>query len=194
MIAYRPDLLPKYDYKAVERLQHFHARFWTLSRGYVTEMRMNRFLFSSAEKIFLTEIKRLEAKSSRLAKTRRKQTDDVNNELSAIQETEFEGDLHPRDPLNQYDGGRLTKRGVEICYRLFDAGKSPMTVAHLTGLSLIAVRKRKRRWTELGGANRVTVDITAIPRPKILCASRRLSQPTKLAGGVLWAGFSIISR
>jgi hypothetical protein len=133
---------------------------------------LNGLLFHSAEKIFLTEIKRLEGKLSRLAKIRRKQTDDVNNELSAITGTEFEGDLQPLDPLNHYDDGRLTKRGVEICYRLFDVGKSAMTVAHLTGLSLIAVRKRQRRWTELGGVNRVTVDIAAIPPRKFYARHR----------------------
>jgi superfamily I DNA/RNA helicase len=174
MIAYCPDLLPKYDYKAIERLQHFRGRLSGLWRThhYVTELRLNGLLFHSAEKIFLTEIKRLEGKLSRLAKIRRKQTDDVNNELSAITGTEFEGDLQPLDPLNHYDDGRLTKRGVEICYRLFDVGKSAMTVAHLTGLSLIAVRKRQRRWTELGGVNRVTVDIAAIPPRKFYARHR----------------------
>jgi hypothetical protein len=29
--------------------------------------------------------------------------------------------------------GHLTKRGAEICYRLFDLGKSPMAVAYLMG-------------------------------------------------------------
>jgi len=54
--------------------------------------------------------------------------------------------MHPRHPLNRYDDGRLTGCGVEICYRLFDIGKSAMAVVHLTGLSLVAACKRQRMW------------------------------------------------
>jgi hypothetical protein len=42
-------------------------------------------------------------------------------------------------------------------------GKSVMAVAHLTGLSLIAARKRQRMWMALGGLERNKVDIATIP-------------------------------
>jgi len=48
----------------------------------------------------------------------------------------------------------LTQRGEEICYRLFDKGKSPMAVAHLMGISLKAARKRHGMWQATGGVNR----------------------------------------
>jgi hypothetical protein len=60
----------------------------------------------------------------------------INTELT-LRGTELVGALHPRHPTNQYfggrdgerDSGRLTKRGVEICYRLYDIGKSPVAVS-----------------------------------------------------------------
>jgi hypothetical protein len=89
----------------------------------------------------------------------------LNSELS-LEGTEFAGDWDPQHPLSRYDDGRLTARGVEICYRLFDMGKSTMAVAHLTGLSLIAARKRQRMWKALGDVDRVKVDIATIPHRK----------------------------
>ena len=42
-------------------------------------------------------------------------------------------DFDPKDPANKYEIGglmKLTPRGVEICYRLFDAGKS-LSLIHI---------------------------------------------------------------
>lgn len=69
-------------------------------------------------------------------------------------------------PLNQYDNKCLTQRGEEICYRLFDKGKSPMAVAHLVGVSLKAARKRHGMWRATGGVNRPVVDLSTLPERK----------------------------
>ena len=48
------------------------------------------------------------------------------------------GDFDPKDPANKYEVGGLIKlapRGIEICYRLFDAGKRQYAVATLMGIS-----------------------------------------------------------
>jgi hypothetical protein len=167
MITYSSDRLPKYDYEAVERLQHFHKRLDGLYRThhYVRTLNFNGLVFRSAEKTFLAEIKRLRSKISRLAKIRQTKIKALNAELS-LEGADFKGEGDPRHPLSKYDDGRLTKRGVEICYRLFDRGKSTMAVAHLTGLTLVAARKRHRMWTASGGVDRAKVDIATIPRRK----------------------------
>ena len=51
--------------------------------------------------------------------------------------------------------GHLTKRGAEICYRLFDLGKSPMAVAYLMGMTLRSAERRQRSWSKAGGASRI---------------------------------------
>ena len=58
----------------------------------------------------------------------------------------------------------MTKRGVEICYRLFDLGKSPLAVANLFRISLVSARKRLGMWKALGGKERPAVDLDALPR------------------------------
>jgi hypothetical protein len=167
MLTYLPERLPKYDHDAVERLQQLLSKLHGLYRThhYVTHANTNSSIFDFAERTFLREIRRLNQKIAKLAKLRRAQVTAINSELS-LAGSGLVGDLHPRHPLNQYDNRRLTRRGAEICYRLFDLGKSPVAVAHLTGMSLTAARKRKRTWQTLGGSARTKVDIATIPHRK----------------------------
>jgi len=39
--------------------------------------------------------------------------------------------LEPDDPAHFRDNGTLSERGLEVCYRLFDAGKTPLAVAYM---------------------------------------------------------------
>lgn len=166
-VAYAADRFPKYNYGAVKRLQHFLDLLGGLYRThhYVMEVNFDGLIFEFAEKTFLAEIKRLNRKISKLLEIRKNQVKKLNAELSLVG-TELQGENHPRHPLNQYDDGRLTKRGAEVCYRLYDVGKSPFAVAHLTGLSLKAAQKRKGTWKKLGGSRRAKVDIATIPDRK----------------------------
>jgi hypothetical protein len=164
LIMFHPSKLPKYDYDAVERLRHFHNILDGL-HGYVRELDFNKLLFGSAEKIFLSEIKRLKLRVRGLSNQRQTKIKVLNSELS-LKGTKLRGDADPQHPLSKYDDGRLTKRGVEICYRLFDMGKSAMAVAHLTGLSLTAARKRMKMWKAIGGENRTKVNIETLPHRK----------------------------
>lgn len=67
-------------------------------------------------------------------------------------------DFDPADPANKYEVGgleKLTDRGIEICYRLFDAGKTRYAVASLMNISFGAATHRMKAWEKAGGINRV---------------------------------------
>src|SRR5438046_282590 len=64
-----------------------------------------------------------------------------------------EEELDPKSPLNK-SGNNLTKRGVEVCYRLFDRGCTRYAVAGAMGISYGAATHRFHAWEKLGGANR----------------------------------------
>lgn len=72
-----------------------------------------------------------------------------------------------RWPENRYGRGRLTPRGVETRYQLFDMGKSAMAVAHLMELSPASARKRERIWREVGGDRREQRVLAEIPKVHI---------------------------
>jgi hypothetical protein len=54
---------------------------------------------------------------------------------------------------------KLTPRGIEICYRLFDAGKIRYAGASLMDISFGAATHRFDAWKKLGGADRIKLPL-----------------------------------
>jgi len=66
-------------------------------------------------------------------------------------------EFDPAAPDNKYEIGgleKLTPRGVEICYRLFDQGKTKYAVHQLMGISFGGATHRYKAWQAAGGMNR----------------------------------------
>lgn len=61
--------------------------------------------------------------------------------------------LDPQSPLNK-NGVNLSPRGIEVCYRLFDEGKTRYAVKRLLGISYGAATHRFHAWEKLGGKKR----------------------------------------
>jgi len=157
-----------FDYEAVERLQYFRRNLEKLHRThhYVGTLKVDRMMFEDAERTFLQEIGNLRRKVRRRYEHRNKEFDALNKEI-LLEGTEFDvGERQPGHPLQKYDNGRLTHRGVEICYRLFDSGRSLLAVAHLMEITLGAARHRQKLWSAIGESNRPTVDFDNLPRRK----------------------------
>jgi hypothetical protein len=82
------------------------------------------------------------------------------NSLKQLSSSEaFSEDLefNPRDPANKYEVGgleKLTEQGIEVCYRLFDLGKTRYAVSTLMDISFGAASHRLKAWEKAGGANR----------------------------------------
>lgn len=62
-----------------------------------------------------------------------------------------------KDPRNKYSDGKLTPRGVEICYRLFDKGATRYAVSRDMNISFGAASHRQTAWKKVGGAARSKV-------------------------------------
>ena len=65
--------------------------------------------------------------------------------------------LNPKDPANKYMIGgleKLTPRGVEVCYRLFDQGVTRYGVSQAMDISFGAADHRHTSWTKAGGLGR----------------------------------------
>jgi hypothetical protein len=64
-----------------------------------------------------------------------------------------EDDLDVANPLNK-SGQTFTVRGTEVCYRLFDAGKTRYAVAKAMNISYGAATYRHHAWHMAGGKTR----------------------------------------
>ena len=62
-----------------------------------------------------------------------------------IQPSKMEVD-DPKDPRNKLPDGKLTQRGVEVCYRLFDAGMTRYAIKEAMGISYGAATHRMDAW------------------------------------------------
>ena len=138
---------PRYIYGAVDRLRHFIDLLDMRVRkaGLTSVIGIDFLEFEAAEKTYEIELARLRNTIDRQYGKRKRTIRELNDEV-ALSEAEFWVDYHPRDPENKHANGRLTERGVRMCYRLYDLGKSPIAVALLMEMSLRAAKKRQAQW------------------------------------------------
>lgn len=157
-----------HDYQALDQLRAARRLLEErmMAKHYVGEIDMRSLFFDATERAFSADIKALDRRIRKLVRARRDDIVALNAELS-LAGTALTGLFDPSWPENRYDRGRLTPRGVETCYQLFDMGKSAMAVAHMMDLSLASARKRERMWRELGGDQREKRVLEDIPKVRI---------------------------
>lgn len=63
----------------------------------------------------------------------------------------------PANPHNKTTDGKLTKEGVECCYRMFDKGETHYSVSQQMKISFAAATHRFSSWRKAGGAKRKKV-------------------------------------
>jgi hypothetical protein len=81
--------------------------------------------------------------------------------LASLLRNDADG-VDPRDPRNKVKVGsvmKLTPRGVEVCYQLFDAGLTRYAVADLMAISFAAATHRLAAYRKAGGARRAPVSL-----------------------------------
>lgn len=110
-------------------------------------------MFKTTERVLLCEIKALSHKIEKLQEHRRVKNVAINKELKTIHHKYRYVD-HPSYPLKINNNGKLTARGAEYCYRLFDNDNSTETVAYALELTIASARNRKRLWAAAGGKER----------------------------------------
>lgn len=162
---------PTYKGEALDRLRAFRRSLWERARRHLClTLTMRSVLFEFAEHAFEQDLKRLDRLITKQIAQERERYKSINAELD-LRGTELVDDLSPRHPANHRPGrqgygddyipatGHLTKRGVEICYRLFDLGKSQTAVAYLMGMTLRSAQRRQRSWIKAGGLQRVRAEV-----------------------------------
>ncbi len=162
---------PTYKGGALDRLRSFRRSLWQRARGkFLVTVSIDGALFELAEHAFELDLRRLDRLITKQIVQDNERHKRIHAELD-LQSTDLVDDLSPRFPANHRPGrqghgddyipatGHLTKRGAEICYRLFDLGKSPTAVAYLMGMTLRSAERRRHSWSKAGGPRRIRVEI-----------------------------------
>lgn len=160
---------PAYKTNALDRLRDYRGSLSRRGRHLIHHLSFDGLLFEHAERTYEEELKRLDRLIRNQIQREELRVKAISAELD-LSGTGLTDDLHPRDPRNQrsdhiygddiYPSNRhLTARGGEICFRLFDFGKSPVAVSYLMGISLRSAQRRQKGWLQAGGSKRVRRDI-----------------------------------
>ena len=138
---------PRYTYGAVDRLKSLICLLNVRMQkaGLTLTIGFESLEFEAAERTYEIELRRLRNTIDRQYKERKQTIRTLNDEL-VLSGAEWGFDHHPSDSENKFANGRLTERGIKVCYRLYELGKSPMAVALLMQISLRAAKRRKTQW------------------------------------------------
>jgi hypothetical protein len=139
----------KYNYNALQKLKHYHREFGDRlgEKHFILCLTGMSFHFSIAERAYEEELKRLNQKIKRQYVLHRKEIDRINKLLRV--EAEKLEKLFPDYPLSKNGTDRLTKKGEEICYHLFDQKTELLIVAYLLRMSYSAIATRYKKWALL---------------------------------------------
>jgi len=145
----------KYDYDALNKLKAYRQKISSgfQSKYYIFSVSFRPLLFEAAEKTYQEELDKLDKKITRQFAKREKETNMINVEISAIDKNIL-NEICPYHPLNLATNGKLTARGIESCYRLFNLNISAVAIAYLMKLSYRSILNRRRIWEKAGDQNR----------------------------------------
>lgn len=128
--------------KAIEdvliRIRRSHYRFGTYKiRGHA--------LFSSSKKVLEIENRALIKRIGKLLQQRQKDVTILSAEIEKGHELQTifynKGYFQLR-----HERGRMTLRGREFCFSLFDSGLSDLAIAHLFEMKLRSIRSSRKKW------------------------------------------------
>lgn len=173
-IIYEPEFIKlrnikQFNHSAVEDMERVTRELSEIQlRGrYVSSFGVSgHLLFSSTERVLKQDIKRLERALRSEMKKRDVETKRVNREIFDAYVLIDRLDDTKQKTLQlflRYNRGRMTPRGAEICYRLFDANISSVAVCHVFKMKLPSIQRRRATWLRLGGKNRLKREISSLP-------------------------------
>lgn len=160
--------LSRYNDQAFKKLKLYKEKIeGGLMQKYAVPLLGDEILFEAAEKSYQHELRRLEQKITRQIAIRQKETQRLKTELR-FEDPEFLNTFDPDNeitastqylrvlqilnhPLNKAKNGTLTKRGLEVCYWLFDHGRSALAVAYLMHMSNQTAVKHHSAWEKARG-------------------------------------------
>jgi hypothetical protein len=136
----------KYQLSALRKIIGYEQVILERARSKcIVPLSLDHLVFEAAERVYRRELTRLAKTIRRQNEIRRQQISELNREIQSI-DSYILDQVGPYHPLNIARNGALTKRGNDVCFRLFDLKLSDLSVAYLMRISLRAIRVRRRLW------------------------------------------------
>ena len=136
--CYQPDALRRLEYYVGEIPSRMQSR-------YILSLSLEDSMFEPTARTYKEELERLRQKVQKQLLGLKEEIATVNENISALP-PELLPRLEVGHPRNWARTGQLSPRGVEVCYALFHAGATPLSVAYLMRMSLRSVYSRFVAW------------------------------------------------
>ena len=132
----------RYDHTILERVQNMRGKIHKeVGKKFAIPLNFDCLMFEAAEKSYLLEIKRLKKKISKQVEQYKAEINTTNQVIRAIPKDVLHA-AQPYHPKHYKRNGTLTDSGISCVNQLFEAGATPLAVAHLMKISL----KSSRKW------------------------------------------------
>ncbi|MEL4177757.1 hypothetical protein [Roseateles sp. PN1] len=135
-----------YDHKAAKRAAELRDKVKNgMMSKFVMELSFDSLAFEAAERTYLLEIRRLNAKVDKGIAQLNQLIEETNQSIRAIPKAVMES-AQPLHPKHQKANGNLTDSGKSCIFQLFNAKATPYAAAHLMKISLRASTLWFKRW------------------------------------------------
>ncbi|MNF93059.1 hypothetical protein D3C84_757210 [compost metagenome] len=136
----------EYDYTAAKRAAQLKKKVEDgMGQAFTLVASMDFLKFEAAERVYLTEIKRLKVKVNKGVRQLRKVFSDTNAVIKSIPRTVLDS-AQPGHPRNIKDNGTLSKHGADCIFQLYDANATPLAAAYMMRLSTRSATTWRKKW------------------------------------------------
>lgn len=138
----------RYDHSAAKSAARLRADVQQkIAKKFVSVISFRGLRFDAAEKVYLSEIRRLKSSLNRRVDKHNKLVEQARKSLDAG--VEVIKHVQPGHPRNFKANGSLSARGVSCMHHLFEFGATPLAISHLMRISLSSVNRRLKEWQHL---------------------------------------------
>lgn len=137
-----------YDHTVLGRVQKMRDKIHKeVGKKFTMPLNFDCLMFEAAEKSYLLEITRLKKKISKQVEQYKAEINTTNQVIQAIPKDVL-SKAQPYHPKHYKRNGTLSDSGIGCVNQLFEAGATPLAVAHLMKISLKSSSRWHRRFKQ----------------------------------------------
>lgn len=140
--------IQKYDYSAAKSTAQLRKSVSTgMSKKFALSVNFNGLRFEAAERVYLTEIKRLKRKVNTGIDQFNQSIAQTNAIIKKIPPAVFD-QAQPGHPRHIRNNGTLSESGAGCLFQLYEAGATPLAVSYLMRISVRSANTWLKKWEQ----------------------------------------------
>lgn len=140
--------IQKYDYSAAKSAAQLRKSVSAgMTKKFALTLSFNGLRFEAAERVYLTEIKRLKSKVNTGIDGFNQSIAQTNAIIRKIPPAVF-NQAQPGHPRHIRNNGTLSESGAGCLFQLYDAGATPLAASYLMRISVRSANSWRKKWEQ----------------------------------------------